>query len=157
MDSGTSDDLAETISAGYSNACDAYLTVDSQFLNNRETHAPLFEAKFCNFVQGDLSLVENTKELKRMADMLADLGEVINDRTLVLHLIRGFNERFKNVGMLLCCGRPFPSFADAKADLIEELNMEHQVSPQLTALVASTAMSASSTSRQQPASRSTRQ
>lgn len=83
--------------------------MESQFFNNRETRALLLEAMFRNFVQGDQSIAEYTKDLKRKADMLADLGEVINDRTLVLHLIRGFNERFKNVGMLLCCGRPFPS------------------------------------------------
>lgn len=82
--------------------------MESQFFNNRETRALLLEAMFRNFVQGDQSIAEYTKDLKRKADMLADLGEVINDRTLVLHLIHRLNERFKQVGMLLCHGRPSP-------------------------------------------------
>ena len=73
-----------------------------------------------------------------MADMLEDLGETITDRTLVLNVIRGLNERFKTVGMHLRRGRPFPTFVDAKADLLlEEMTMEHH-STQATALAAST-------------------
>jgi len=102
------DDLVETISARNSTASDAWLDMESQFFNNRETRALLLEAMFRNFVQGDQSITEYTKDLKRKADMLADLGEVINDRTLVLHLTHRLNERFKQVGMLLCHGRPSP-------------------------------------------------
>ena len=118
------DDLAASISARNS-ARVAWLAVESQFLNNKETRALLLEAKFRNFVQGDLSVAEYCKEMKRMADMLEDLGETVTDRTLVLNVIRGLNERFKIVGMHLRRGRPFPTFVDAKADLLEEMTMEH--------------------------------
>jgi hypothetical protein len=37
-----------------------------------------------------------------MAADLTALGEVITDRTLILNIIRGLNERFTNVGALLC-------------------------------------------------------
>ena len=102
------------------------LAVECQFLNN-ETHALLLETKFRNFVQGDVSIAEYCKEMKRMADMLANLGEIITDRTLILNVIRGLNERFKTIGMHLWRGCPFPSFVDAKADLLlKEMTMEHQ-------------------------------
>jgi len=132
------DDLAASISARNSTARVAWLAVESLFLNN-ETRALLLEAKFRNFVQGDLLVAEYCKEMKRMADMLEDLGETVTDRTLVLNVIRGLNERFKTVGMHLRRGRPFHTFVDAKADLLlEEMTMEHH-STQAKALAASTA------------------
>jgi hypothetical protein len=133
------DDLAASISSRNSTARVAWLAVESQFLNNKETRALLLEAKFRNFVQGDLSVAEYCKEMKRMADTLEDLGETVSDRTLILNVIRGLNERFKAVGMHLRRGRPFPTFVDAKADLLlEEMTMEHH-STQATALATSTA------------------
>jgi len=132
------DDLAASISARNSTARVAWLAVESQFLNNKETRALLLEAKFRNFVQGDLLVAEYCKEMKRMADMLEDLSETVTDRTLVLNVIRGLNERFKTVGMHLRRGRPFHTFVDAKTDLLlEEMMMEHH-SMQATALAAST-------------------
>ena len=150
-----SDDLAATISARNSTARDTWRAVESQFFS-RETRALLLDANLRNFVQGDLSITDYCKELKRMADTLGDLGEVVTDRTLVLNLIRGLNERFKTVGMHLRRGRPFPTFLDAKADLLEELTMENTSSSQSTALAASTTTSAPSRppSVQQPAASS---
>jgi len=84
-------DLAASISTRDSTARVAWLAVESQFLNNKETRALLLEAKFRNFIQGDLSVAEYCKEMKRMADMLEDLGETVTDRTLVLNVIRGLN------------------------------------------------------------------
>ncbi|XP_066365067.1 uncharacterized protein [Miscanthus floridulus] len=135
-----SDDLAATISAHNSTARDTWRVVESQFFNNRETRALLLlDAKLRNFVQGDLSITDYCKELKRMADTLGDLGEVVTDHTLVLNLIRGLNEHFKTVGMHLRRGRPFPMFLDMKADLLlVELMIENTSSSQLTTLTAST-------------------
>jgi hypothetical protein len=45
-----------------------------------------------------------------MADDLTALGKVVTDRTLVLNVLRGLNERFTHVGALLRRARPFPTF-----------------------------------------------
>ena len=85
----------------------------------------LLDTKLRTFVQGDLSITDYCKELKKMVEQLGALGEIVPNRTLVLHVIRGLNERFKNVGMHLRCGRPFPTFLEAKADLLlEEMTMD---------------------------------
>ena len=52
-----------------------------------------------------------------MASDLGALGEVVSDRTLVLNLIRGLNERFANIGLHLRRSQPFPSFLEAKEAL----------------------------------------
>ena len=114
------DHLAASISARDSTARVAWLAVESQFLNNKETRALLLEAKFRNFVQGDLSISEYCRRLKKMADDLGVLGEVITDRTLVLNVIRGLNDNFAHVGALLRHSRPIPSFLEARDDLILE-------------------------------------
>jgi len=44
-----------------------------------------------------------------MADDLGALGEIITDRTLILNVIRGLNDRFSHVGALLRHRRPFPT------------------------------------------------
>jgi hypothetical protein len=48
-------------------------------------------AAFRTFSQGDLDINAYWRKLKGMADTLRDLGEPVNDRTLVLNLLRGLN------------------------------------------------------------------
>jgi hypothetical protein len=102
------------------------------------------ETKFHNFVQGDLSVTDYCWRLK-MADDLTALGEVITDRTLVLNVVHGLNERFSHVGALLCHSQPFPTFLEARDNLIlEELTLENWKESSTTALAASTASSSPS-------------
>ena len=103
------DDLAEIVSSQGGTARDTWLAVESQFLGNQEMHAIQLETRFCNFVQGDLSIAEYCRRLKKMADDLGSLGEVISDQTLVLNVICGLNDRYAHVGALLHRGRPFPT------------------------------------------------
>ena len=121
------DDLAEIISAQGSTVRHAWLTVESQFLGNREAHAIHLETWFRNFIQGDISITDYCYHPKKMANNLMALGEVITDRTLVLNVIHGLNERFIHVGALLRRSRPFPTFLEARDDLIlEELTLENK-------------------------------
>jgi hypothetical protein len=118
------DDLTEIVSSQGATARDAWLTVESQFLGNRETRAIQLETKFRNFVQDDLSITEYCRRLKKMADDLTALGEVVTDRTLVLNVLRGLNERFTHIGALLRRALPFPTFLEVKDDLsLEELTL----------------------------------
>jgi len=110
--------------------------METQFLGNRETRALYLDAEFRGFSQGDLSITDYCRRLLRMATDLGALGEVISDRTLVLNLIRGLNERFANIGLHLRRSQPFPSFLEAKEALrLEELTFAHQAATP-TALVA---------------------
>ncbi|XP_039787176.1 uncharacterized protein LOC120653514 [Panicum virgatum] len=73
-----------------------------------------------------------------MADDLGALGEPITDRTLVLNVIRGLNERFSHIGTLLRHARLFTSFLEARDDLIlEEITLENRQSSPAAALTAS--------------------
>jgi hypothetical protein len=53
------------------------------------------------FVQGDLSVGDNCPKMKGIVDALGDLGEVIQDRTLVLSVLRGLNSTYDHMKALL--------------------------------------------------------
>lgn len=117
----------------------SWLAVESQFLGNREIRSIHLKTKFSNFVQGDLSITECCCRLKKMANDLGALGKTITDRTLVLNVIRGLSELFAHVGALLRHVHPFPSFLEARDDLIlEEIVLDDRQSSPAAALNATT-------------------
>jgi len=135
-------DLADVVLARRERGATAHATrlaLESQFLGNRETRALLLDAQFRNFVQGDLSITDYCKRFKHMADALGDLGEVVSDRTLVLNVLRGLNEKYTTLGRQLRRARPFPTFLEVLDDLqLEELTASHQVTTPSTALLTGT-------------------
>jgi hypothetical protein len=118
-------------------ARDAWLRIEEQFLNNRESRAMILDAEFRTFSQGALPIDAYCRKMKSMADALADLGEPVAERTLVLNVLRGLSERFKFLAQLITQQRPLPSFHNVRADLrLAELNMESSPAPP-SALVTS--------------------
>lgn len=74
-----------------------WLGLDQQFIGNRETRAMILDAEFRTVVQGDLGVTEYCRRLKIMIDQLPDLGKPVRDRTLVLNVLYGLNERFAHL------------------------------------------------------------
>jgi hypothetical protein len=68
-----------------------WLAIENQFLGNREQRTLHLDAAFRTFVQGDLSVNEYCSKFTAMADGLADLSAPIEDRILVLNILRGLN------------------------------------------------------------------
>jgi hypothetical protein len=102
-----------------------WLTIENQFLDNREHRTLHLDAAFHTFIQGDLSVNEYCRKFKAMADGLADLGAPVDDRILVLNILRGLNQRFEHVGSIIRCYSPFPNFLKVRDDLLlQELHMD---------------------------------
>jgi hypothetical protein len=132
-----STDLTETAIDRNATARTVWRTLEDQFHGNREARVLQLNVKFRNFVQGDLSVTNYSRELKGMATTLRDLGEDVTDSTLTLNLIRGLNERFREVGRLLRRDIPFPQFKDAVNEfLLEEMTSAPPSSTPPTALLA---------------------
>jgi hypothetical protein len=83
-----------------------WLAIENQFLGNREQRTLHLDAVFCNFVQGDLSVLEYCRKFKTMADGLTDLGSPVENRILVLNILQGLNQRFEHVGSIIRCYSP---------------------------------------------------
>jgi hypothetical protein len=102
-----------------------WLTIENQFLGNREQHTLHLNAAFRTFVQGDLSVNEYCRKFKATADGLADLGAPVEDRILVLNIIWGLNQCFEYVGSIIRCYSPFLNFLKVRDDLLlEEIHMD---------------------------------
>jgi hypothetical protein len=60
-----------------------------------------------------------------MVDGLADLDTPIDDRILVLNILRGLNQRFEHMGSVIRRYSPFPNLLKVRDDLLlEELHKE---------------------------------
>jgi uncharacterized membrane protein YgcG len=94
-----------------------WLAIEGQFLGNAEARALRLDATFRTFVQGDLSVGEYCRKMKTMADSLGDLGCPVEDRILVLNVLRGLSDRYAHLRPLIMCQRPFPTFLQVRDDL----------------------------------------
>jgi uncharacterized membrane protein YgcG len=102
-----------------------WLAIENQFLSNREQHTLHLDAAFHTIVQGDLSVNEYYPKFKVMADSLADLGAPIEERILILNILRGMKQRFKHVGSIIQCYSLFLNFLKVRDDLLlEEIHMD---------------------------------
>jgi hypothetical protein len=102
-----------------------WLTIENQFFSNRENRTLHLDDVFHIFVQGDLSVNEYCRKFKAMTDGLADLGASVDDRILILNILRRLNQRFEHVCSIIRCYSPFPNFLKARDDLLlEELHMD---------------------------------
>jgi hypothetical protein len=88
----------------------AWLAIEGQFLGNVVARAFRLDAAFRTFVQGDLSVSEYFHKMKTMADSLGDLGCPIEDRILVLNVLRGLSDRYTHLRSLIMRQHPFPTF-----------------------------------------------
>ena len=62
-----------------------------------------------------------------MADSLGDLGCPVEDRILVLNVLRGLGDRYTHLRSLLMRQRPFPTFLQVRDDLaLEEITLGAQ-------------------------------
>lgn len=113
-----SPDLLQEVLSPTAIARSVWRDLEFQFLGNCELRAVNLSAEFHGFQQGDLSVSEYCRRLKTMADNLADLGEPQSDRTLVLTLINGLSPKFGHMQSLLPMQQPFPSFIQARSQLL---------------------------------------
>jgi hypothetical protein len=60
-----------------------------------------------------------------MADGLADLGSPVEDRILILNILRGQNQRFEHMGSIIRRYSPFLNFLKVQNDLLlEDIHMD---------------------------------
>ncbi|XP_021309205.1 uncharacterized protein LOC110432736 [Sorghum bicolor] len=98
----------------------AWLALEGQFLGNAEARALRLDASFRTCVQGDLSVSEFCRQMKGMADSLGDLGWPVEDRILVLNVLRGLSDRYSYLRTWITRQRPFPTFLQVRDDLVME-------------------------------------
>jgi hypothetical protein len=118
-----------------------WLAIENQFFDNCEQRTLHLDAVFRTFVQGDLSVNEYCHKFKAMANGLTDLGTPVEDRILILNILRGLKQRFEHIGSIIRRYSPFSNFLKVQDDLLlEEIHMDSTRPPAApTALYTNTA------------------
>jgi hypothetical protein len=105
-----------------------WLTLEAQFLGNRESHVLQLDARFRILKQGDLSVSDSCHRMKGMADDICALGETITDHHLILNLLQGLNKRFDHMKIFIKQSQSFPSFHTIHKDLeLEEIKLDNSM------------------------------
>ncbi|KAL1190991.1 hypothetical protein V5N11_032164 [Cardamine amara subsp. amara] len=78
-------------------ARDIWLRVENQFRNNKEARAIQLDNELRTMEIGDMSVREYCQKLKSIADLLTNVDAAVNERTLVMYLLNGLNEKFDNI------------------------------------------------------------
>jgi hypothetical protein len=129
-------DLEET--AHGRTAQQLWVALEEQFLGNLKARALHLDAQYWLFIQGDLSVNDHCYQMKQMTDNLCDLGEHVEDHTIVLNVLWVLNKKYDHVKMYLKRVRLFPSFHNIRNDLLEELTLDAEAtSGSATALATS--------------------
>jgi hypothetical protein len=97
-----------------------WLALEGQFLGNAEARALRLDVSFWTFVQGDLTVGEFCRKMKTMEDSLSDLGWPMEDRILVLNVLRWLSDRYGHLRTWITRQRPFPTFLQVHDDLVME-------------------------------------
>jgi hypothetical protein len=72
-----------------------------------------------------MTVTDFCRKLETMAASLAEFGDPIGDRQMVLTLLHGLNGKFKHMVSILKMHRPFPTFAQARTHLLlEEVDID---------------------------------
>jgi hypothetical protein len=116
------DDLLDMVMDDDISACEARNRIATFFLGNRASHAVQLEQDLHNLEQRDMSVAAFCHRLKTLADSLADCDRPIDDRSLVHQLIRGMNPKFHVLKKMLPALPSFPTFMEARDQLIVAKN-----------------------------------
>lgn len=108
-------DLLQEVMAHDATARSVWRALELQSLGNNEQRALNLNVEFRTFHQGHLSVNDYCRRMKAMADSLADLGDPVTDRGLILATLNGLSAKFQNLKTIITMQRPFPSFADVRS------------------------------------------
>jgi hypothetical protein len=118
-------DLQQSTMLKNPNARIAWLHLEDEFLDQRESRALFLSAEFRTVKQGSLSITDFCRKLETMAANLKDFGDPVGDRTLVLTLLRGLSDKFRPMVTNIKLRQPFPTFAEARTLLLlEEIDLD---------------------------------
>ena len=134
-----SSDLQQSLMIRQRRAREAWCYLEDEFLGQKESRALLLETQFRNLRQDSMTVTDYCRKLETMAASLAEFGDPIGDRQMVLTLLRGLNGKFRHMVSVLKMHRPFPSFADARTHLLlEEVDIDARPPSPPPALITNT-------------------
>ena len=106
-------------------ARDIWLRIENQFRNNKDSRAIQLDNDQRTKEIGDQSIHEYSQDLKSIADLLENVDAPVSDKTLVMYLLNGLNEKFDHIINVIKHQKPFPTFEEARNMLeLEETRLK---------------------------------
>nr|GEV23834.1 hybrid signal transduction histidine kinase M [Tanacetum cinerariifolium] len=95
------------------------------FHHNKEARAITLDGELRSIKLGSLTINAYCTKIKAMADRLANLGEKVSDKNLVMYALNGLDTRYKGIARLIRHSQPLPKFEIARNMLLlEESNLQ---------------------------------
>nr|GEX61479.1 ribonuclease H-like domain-containing protein [Tanacetum cinerariifolium] len=95
------------------------------FHDNKDARAITFDGELQSIKLASLTINAYCTKIKVMADGLANLGENVSDKNLVMYALNGLDTRYKGIARLIRHSQPLPKFETARNMLLlEESNLQ---------------------------------
>ncbi|XP_076906863.1 uncharacterized protein LOC143563131 [Bidens hawaiensis] len=111
-------------------AHDAWLAVEREFNDNKNTRAIFLGQEFANLsLENFSSMGDYCDHAKHLADQLDSVGSPVDNRMLVLQVLTGLTEQYDSISTVLQNRDPLPSFPEVRSCLnLEESKKKRQLS-----------------------------
>ncbi|CAL9238006.1 unnamed protein product [Arabidopsis halleri] len=138
-------------------ARDLWVRVENLFRNNKEARAIQLDNELRTLEIGDLGVAAYCQKMKSTAALLSNVGTAVAERTLVMYILNGLNEKFDNIINVIQHKDPFPSYDSAKTMLEwEEKHLQKSTKPTASHTATASSSTALTASSSQPHSSSNR-
>jgi hypothetical protein len=103
-----------------------WVAIETHFQASQAPRAIFLSHEFHSMTQGDLSVEEYGKKMKRVADALRAVGQLVANSTLILNLLHGVDPRYSTTGDFIAA-TPNITFAAALDQLaLKELRLANE-------------------------------
>ena len=117
--------LQDQVVATPGNAKALWDHIKDLFHDNKDARAITLDSELRSIKLGSLTNNAYCTKIRSMADRLANLGEKVSDKNLVMYAVNGLDARFKGIARLIRHREPLPTFETARNMLLlEESNLQ---------------------------------
>ncbi|PWA37757.1 hybrid signal transduction histidine kinase M [Artemisia annua] len=125
--------LQDQVVATPGNAKALWDHIKDLFHDNKDARAITLDDELRSIKLGSLSINAYCTKIKAMADRLANLGEKVSDKNLVMYALNGLDTRYKGIARLIRHIQPLPKFETAcNMLLLEESNLQEAIDQAIT-------------------------
>ncbi|XP_021999433.1 uncharacterized protein LOC110896319 [Helianthus annuus] len=113
--------LLHTILQPGQTAHDAWLVIESEFNDNKNTRAIFLGQEFANLcLENFSSMADYCQHAKHLADQLQSVGSPVDDRMLAIKILTGLTEQYDSISTVLQNRDPLPDFNEVRSRLNKE-------------------------------------
>jgi hypothetical protein len=123
-----STELFNLVSTDDAMAAQLWAALQQLFQDNSDSRVNALHIELCTSTQGDSPVTVYCQRIKAIRDELRELGDHVDDRTLINALLVGLGEQFEKQVAFIPLMKPYPTFAEVRSIL--QLEAQNQACKQ---------------------------